>query len=137
VQGQSGVQQVTSGSRVGAGTYVTGGSGVGVTSTYQTGYVQPATTYTTTQQPVTYTTSQQPVTYTTQVVGQPSYVNQGYTSTTTYPGNYETTYQTGSYVPSGSGVRGASGAYVTGGSGVRGNTTYVSTGGSKVNQTSY
>jgi len=110
-----------SGSRVGQTTYVSSGSGVNATSSYQ---------------PASYTTGTYnvPAGYTLQ---------QGYTSV---PASYGATYQTGyvtgqpvtyttttnGYVTGGSGVR--TGGYVTGGSGVRG-ATYTT--GSNIKQSSY
>jgi hypothetical protein len=132
---------VQSGSRVGQTTYVSGGSGVNVTSSnyapvYTTGgqYTTTGGQYTTTggqyvsgatySVPAGYTTSTQQYTTGTYPTGYQTY------TTTNQPVTYTST--TGGYVTGGSGVRGG---YVTGGSGVRGNATYTS--GSNIKQSSY
>lgn len=137
-----------SGSRVGQTTYVSGGSGVNVTSSnYAPAYTTNGGQYTTTNggQYVTggqYTTGGQYATSGATYTVPAGYTSQQYT-TTGYPVTYQTTYTTSNqpvaytttnqgYVTGGSGVR--TGGYVTGGSGVRA-ATYTS--GSNIKQSSY
>jgi hypothetical protein len=105
------------GSRVG-GTYVTGGSNVGqTTTTYAYG---GNASY-----PTNYTTGYQTTGYVAPTTTTTTYQTTGYVAPTTTTTTYQTTGATGGYVTGGSGVRSG---YVTGGSGVRGNATYVSSG---------